>query len=259
MTLSILVSALSNNLSNFEKWLDQDIVELVDEFIIVIQGKVQSKKNINRLKNIGCKIILDNKKGVSRSRNLAIKNSNSDFLWILDDDVHTYKKNIIQLREILTNEFSADVITCRYAHSINKKNSKNYFNKKYLNRYDLLKVSSIEIIVKRSTLKNLNVKFDERFGLGSNYPSCEENLFLLNLYNKGSKIIHIPLEIAYHPDLTSGNKFNPKSLIAKGYLCTKYGFVGFLILVYWLFKFSLKYRSFDIFNHLFKGYVFRIK
>lgn len=259
MTLSILVSAISNNLSNFDEWLDKDIVELVDEFIIVVQGRVKSKKNINRLIKIGCKIIIDEKKGLSRSRNIAIDKSNSDFIWILDDDIHTSKENIILIKETLLNEPSADVLTFRYAHSTNKKNSKKYFNKKYLNKYDLLKVSSIEVIVRRATLKKLNVKFDERFGLGSKYPSCEENLFLLNLYDKGSKIIHIPIIIVYHPAITSGSKFNPQSLIAKGYLCRKYNITGFFILLYWSFKFSYKHGRYDIFNHLLKGYALGVK
>ena len=83
MTLSIIISALGSNLNKINHWISSEVLKKVNEVIIVVQNSEGYEKEINKLKNLGCKLIIDNKIGLSRSRNIGIKNSNSDYFWIL--------------------------------------------------------------------------------------------------------------------------------------------------------------------------------
>lgn len=253
MSLAILISSLGKNLSNVYDWLSNDIYDNVDEIIIVVQ-KNNDNKYLSLLKKIGCKIIIDNNLGLSRSRNICINYCNSDFFWILDDDVYTNKKNIDVIKKVISEDF-CDVMTFRYSNSSKEKPYKKYKNLYELNKINLLKVSSIEIVAKTSFVKENNIRFNENFGLGSKYPSCEENLFLLELFDKGAIIKHNPSIVVYHPNISSGYAaYNPKSLMAKGYICNKYNLFGFILLLYWIFKFSLKYKRVNVVSNFIRGY-----
>jgi hypothetical protein len=66
-----------------------------------------------------------------------------------------------------------------------------------LSKLQTLKVSSIEIFVPKSVIDK-NIKFDEKFGLGTNFPSGEENIFLFDLLENKFEIIYYPDVIVYH-------------------------------------------------------------
>ncbi len=253
MSLAILISALGKNLSSVYNWISKDIINNVDEIIIVVQKKTDNKY-ISLLKKIGCKIIIDDNRGLSRSRNICIDNCNSDFFWILDDDVYTNKANIDIIKKVISQNF-CDVMTFRYSNSPKEKPYKKYKNLNILNRINLLKVSSIEIVAKTSFVRKNNVRFNENFGLGSKYPSCEENLFLLDLFNKRAIIKHNPSIVVYHPKISSGYaSYNPNSMLAKGYICKKYNLFGLLLFVFWNIKFFLKYKKASVVSNFVKGY-----
>lgn len=253
MSLAILISALGKNLSNIYKWISEDILNNVNEIVIVVQKKTDNKY-ISLLKKIGCKIIIDNKEGLSRSRNICIDNCNSDFFWILDDDVYTNNENINIIKKVISEDF-CDVMTFRYSNSSKEKPYKKYKNLNKFNKMNLLKVSSIEIVAKRSFVNENNIRFNENFGLGSKYPSCEENLFLLDLFNSGALIKHNHSIVAYHPNISSGyTTYNSNSLMAKGFICKKYNLSGVFLLIFWIFKFSLKYKKTSVISNLIRGY-----
>ena len=179
MNLAIIISALGKNLYKIDNWISADILNTVNEIIIVVQKSENFEAEIKKLKNIGCKVFIDNQLGLSRSRNIGIKNCESNFFWILDDDVYT-NLNMIEsiLDQIKSNK--ADIYTFRIAR--NKRCNimyKKYSNNPKVSKLRLLKISSIELIVSKKIINKYNIFFNENFGLGSKYPMCEENLFLL--------------------------------------------------------------------------------
>ena len=100
------------------------------------------------LEKIGCTIIIDEKLGLSRSRNLAIQSCNSDFFWILDDDVFTNVDMIKIIKNSIKNR-NSDIYTFRISKGLGKELYKSYSNKIKINRINILKVSSIEIVISK--------------------------------------------------------------------------------------------------------------
>ena len=258
MNLAIIISALGKNLYKINNWISADILNTVNEIIIVVQKSENFEAEIKKLKNIGCKVFIDNQLGLSRSRNIGIKNCESDFFWILDDDVYT-NLNMIEsiLDQIKSNK--ADIYTFRISR--NKRCDimyKKYSNNPKVSKLRLLKISSIELIVSKKIINKYNIFFNESFGLGSKYPMCEENLFLLDYYQKNIKIIHIPKVIVVHENFGSGYApIDNNSLIAKGYVCQKFGLIGLLVILRWYFRIIIKYQKFSSIRYFLKGYLIK--
>jgi len=258
MTLSIIISALGCNLNKINHWISSEILEKVNEVIVVVQNSEGYGEEINTLKNLGCKLIIDNETGLSRSRNIGIKNSNSDYFWILDDDIYTDQDMIDSVIDSIQNNTS-DIYTFRIAKNKGGELYKKYSNKRHIDKLHILKVSSIEIVVSKKMINKYSIFFNEKFGIGAQYPICEESLFLLSCLNNGLKIIHIPKVIVVHESLSA--RFKPISnnaLIAQGYLCKKIGIIGFALIIRWYFRIIIKYRKIFAIRYLIRGYRLKI-
>ena len=122
----------------------------------------------------------------------------------------------------------------------------------------IMKVSSIEIAFRINSIKIKNLKFDEKFGLGTNNPTGEEAIFLSDALKQGLKILYIPLPIVFHPKESSGGMFkdNPKLIRAKGAMFYRiFGIWGYLV----SFLFALKkyrmsnYKFFKFLTYMLEG------
>ena len=254
-TFSIIVSALGVNLNKINSWLSSEIINKINEFIIVVQNSEGYEKEIKYLKDLGCKVIIDTGIGLSRSRNIGIKNCGSDFFWILDDDVYTNLNMIDSILDSIKSNVS-DIYAFRISRDKDGKILyKSYSLKSKISKLGLLKISSIELIISKKIIDRNNIKFNQDFGLGSKYPMCEETLFLLDCYSKNAKITHIPKVIVVHKNLGSGYiHINNNSLVAKGYVCSKFYIIGLFLIFYWYYKMIVNFKNFNSIKYLFKGY-----
>lgn len=196
-------------------------------------------------------------KGLSRSRNSAIELCDSEIVLISDDDVQF----IENIEEIVAKAFmenpDADIITFQVL-TPDGKLFKNYSHHKYWhNIRTLMKVSSIEIAFKAKKIKNLGIKFDENFGLGSIFQTGEEFIFLTDALKKGLKILYLPIPIVIHPKESSGGRFNDENLIkAKGAMFYRvFGFWSYLIsLLFAIKKHKLSDKSiFEFYKIMLNG------
>lgn len=159
----------------------------------------------------------DSERGLSKSRNMALKYATGDICVLADDDlvyVENYKDLIIEQFKLHPD---ADIITFQ-VEGIEKK-FKNYHKKtRELNHLTSMKVSSVEIAFRLKKINELDIKYDEKFGAGSKYKMGEENIFLTHCIKKGLKILYVPVKIA---DLHIGesswfNGYNKDYFISKG-------------------------------------------
>lgn len=183
-----------------------------------------------------------NERGLSKSRNRAIENADADIVLIADDDV-VFSEDI---EKKITAGFAeypdADILTFMISTPSGEP-YKNYSNKSFKhNRSSIYKVSSVEMVVKLSSLKKAGLKFDERFGLGTTYPSGEEMIFLNDALDKGFNIYFIPEYIVSHPLESSGKILDEKYFRSKGALIRRiYGtspqlWLGFAFMLKQLLK-----------------------
>lgn len=186
MKIQVLISTMQN----------ENTIDLIKKMNINVDAVVVNQFNKNGIKTYdlyGKKIkeCLSNDKGLSKSRNLAIENSNADICVIADDDFiyeDTAFNNILKSYDKIDD---ADIIL--FSFTSNRK--KVFPNKiKKINLISSMKACSAQITFKRKSIED--IKFDERFGSGSKiFLSGEENIFLADCLKKGLKIYYVPVNI----------------------------------------------------------------
>jgi glycosyltransferase involved in cell wall biosynthesis len=155
-------------------------------------------------------------KGLSRSRNFGIRQSSSEFCYLLDDDVLIIEDSLNSLIKYLT--YSSPDVSRFKAITPSGADFGHYpAGPKKINLFDASKVNSIEICIKKELIINNNIYFDESFGLGTSQPSGEEFIFITDCQKNNLSISYYPLETVIHPEFSSGLDFfsTPEKIIAK--------------------------------------------
>lgn len=198
-------------------------------------------------------------RGLSKSRNRGIENSEADICLITDNDVY-FDDNLLKIIETYFNKHTdADILTFQI-ETPEGEPFKEYKNKFFWhNKLSLAKVCSVEIAFRRKSILEKKIKFDESFGLGTKFPTGEEYIFLSDSLKAGLKIAYIPKVIAYHPKESSGNNFDNLDLIkAKGAMINRvFGIFGLpLCLLFSLKKYKKSDLSFlKFFKVIIAGYL----
>ncbi len=194
--------------------MDRDSLDFLDaifpqyddqKFSILIINQSLTKKIISDAP--GIRVINTTEKGLSRSRNLALKNSSKKLCVLTDDDIvflENFEEKIIQA---FTYFKDAAVIRFR------AEKSEGVLLKKYpsspiknISWLDILNTASIEIVVKPQEISKEKVFFDEEFGLGSVFTMGEEQVFLGALKKSGLQLSYYPETLNRHESPTSIQK-----------------------------------------------------
>ncbi|MDO5379980.1 MAG: glycosyltransferase family A protein [Acidaminococcaceae bacterium] len=160
--------------------------------VIINQCNENSMDQINISNNKYVKWINSTERGLSKSRNMAIRNSCADICLIADNDEKfedDYEQKILKAYEDLPG---ADIIIFDLHNKHTKLNPKIYL----LKRLEMLRVCSLQITFKRKSIIDNKLIFDVKLGAGTGNGAGEENKFLLDCYDKGLKIYHVPEKIA---------------------------------------------------------------
>ena len=170
---------------------------------IVNQFNKDSKKKIGRVT-----IINSSERGLSRSRNLAIENCNSDIGLVADDDIEFIDNYDQIVDEAYKQVPDADIIIFKLPDSFKKRAASfSKFKKiKKLNFLNILGICSVQTSFKLNSIKN--IRFDENFGSGSSIISSgEENIFLSDCLKNKLKIYYYPKTILKKIDQDTSSWF----------------------------------------------------
>lgn len=177
-------------------------------FRILIVNQTQNQKLLSSdYPNI--RVINSEEKGLSKSRNTALKNAVGEILLIADDDIvlqEGFNSKIINAY----NEFQNAVAIkfCALKSDGNLMKSYPSVSKKNSTILSILDTSSIEVTLNKKKVDIANIQFDEKFGLGSAFEIGEEAIFLSDLKKKGMQIAFVPEIIVKHEKSTSSEKEN---------------------------------------------------
>lgn len=188
--------------------------------------------------NFFCSIYFVQSRGLSISRNTAISKSNARFGWILDDDVQVCKDGILSLLATLREINIIGALSCKFTDEFGRTRKK-YEEVAFTHtRSSVMKVSSIEIVLNLDFIKEKGIEFDTQFGLGSRYPSGEENIILTDIISAGGRVEYLPLTLCFHPLETSSSiLYSDVQWQAKGALIRRsFGILGVLMLVPFFLK-----------------------
>ena len=148
-------------------------------------------------------------KGLSRNRNNAIRMANADVCLIADDDSRYLPEHIDTILDSWMQNPDADIITFQ---------AENYQGEP-LHPYPAPYVCSLEISFRRDSITAHNLRFDERFGLGSELLCAgEEEVFMHDARKAGLNIRYIAKPIVRTAAATTGTMFltDPKVQVTKG-------------------------------------------
>lgn len=146
----------------------------------------------------GCNVkwINSSEKGLSRSRNLAIRNSTADICLIADDDL-LYVDGFAD-KVLVEFERNKDAAIIAFVVEGVGRIFKSYpKTKKKLNFFSAMKVSSVQISFDRKKLLDKGVSFKEEFGAGSLFYAGEESILLSDCLRKNMTAYFVPVKIAY--------------------------------------------------------------
>ena len=179
----------------------------------IIVNQFMPKESVQKEKNY---IMYSyNEKGIAKSRNRLLEHMTGDIEIITDDDI-SFNKNSVEIIEKAYKENDADIIifNLKKGNEIIGKNKKMIYNS-----LSIMSICSCQITFRSESIRKNNIKFDEKFGIGSTFISGEENIFLDECLKNNLKIIHIPLVINNHPEEeTTGEIWNDKVIKSKGAL-----------------------------------------
>ncbi|MCI5135328.1 MAG: glycosyltransferase [Candidatus Electrothrix sp. AW2] len=239
-TVAISVSTTYHRINYLEKFLESNHKALskFDEVILIIQGKTD-KNVIDELLQRHSFIFyyLEEKLGISSSRNLGLRVCRSSHIWFMDDDTIIDEDAYDEILSAINKENSEALlfqIECSNANRLYKK-YRNIKNQKLL----AVNASSIEIVVDISFLVKEEIYFQENMGIGTSINSSEENFFLLDIVNAGGKIRREKKVIVKHP---CGEKHRKDCWSQHGVIAARAiiarkvgGLLGFIICLRWCY------------------------
>lgn len=198
--ISVIMPSLNPNIVKIKNTLDSILENKGNyEIILILQrtddDKVEALKkyffNENKLH-----IIIDDGIGISRARNIAIKNSNGDWFLLLDDDIYIEKHIIEDISKILDDKelfyYGNAMITDTEEHYV-----RFYMVDKELSIWDYNRVCSISLIINKKVFEEIGL-FDENLGSGTIFGSSEESDLILRAFENGFQIKYMKNYIVYH-------------------------------------------------------------
>ena len=241
MNVCVLISCMHQPLHN------HDIIQRTNvqtNCVVINQCDYECIEHIGFLnkKGIRCEAIFiyTKERGLSRSRNMAIKNANGDICLICDDDEYLYDNYSDIILDGYNQISEADLLT----YDINGCSTPDdlaSFRK--LSLKNILQTSSVQITFRRESCLSHNVSFDEDMGSGSGNGAGEENKFLMDFRRHKLNIYHVNTEIGMlieNSDSQWFNGYNPKYFENHGWASRRI-LGSYLSLAYILYTVIFKY------------------
>lgn len=181
--------------------------------------------------------------GVTLSRNAAILNANTDWIWFMDDDVFIPESSITQAL-LLIEKANPQELFISVVKSPDGKIVKNYNVAQSNKIRTVLNVGTIQIIANIHEIKDANVSFPINMGAGTAHNLCDEPVFLNRLLKKTKNLMFVfsPDLYVVHPAESSGGVYsNPGSVVSRAMLFRE--IYGFPLCVFASFYFLFKHRK----------------
>jgi len=177
---------------------------------ITIQKRLRADPNLDYLET--------KTRGLTRSRNIALRNCNSKYMIITDDDVWFVDDAFQNLSRFLAAYPDA---VCHTFESLKQQGNRRAVypkNGASLSDRQILRVASFEMVVDCEHLQKLGVMMREDMGVGSKSPISmgEETVFLADIRRVDGKLVHHKKVLVVHPDISTGEIVNFRNIFSKG-------------------------------------------
>ena len=153
--------------------------------------KQETLLTIPENRKIRVRMLTTPEKGLSRSRNLALRYAEGDIALICDDDERLapdYAETILRGYRELPD---ADIIAFRIANRPCRLRPET----QRLNRWTAMRISSWQITFRPHRIRKSRVRFDTLLGAGTGNGGAEEIMFLRSCIAAGLKAFYVPESI----------------------------------------------------------------
>ncbi len=236
--LEVVISTLNDGIND----IDISFVSGDYPLLIVHQISVFKIYDYSRFFNDNIRVVASKELGLSKSRNLAIKYAEADFILLSDDDMAYKATDLEQIYQCFEGGY--DLVTFKIFNkfgqpfrcypNINK--NKNILSYKFC---------SCEMAFRTSFIRKFN--YDENFGLGAKYPAFEELILTHDVLSSGIGLFYYCDEyLGLHFDCNhTGLNVTDKYCLAYGAFLKRTANKLFFIMI---LKFSLGnfFRNYDI-------------
>lgn len=218
MTVDILICTINEGIQKIPSILMSPMEGV--RYVVCMQytdEKALDKVPMKMMTRKDVKLYVHEGKGLSRNRNFAFDWAEADILIVGDDDNRYTPEYIERIRKAYTDNPDADII-CFAAESYEGMPMKTYPTRQIPYAEAVSRgyyPTSMEMTMRRG----VDVKFDERFGLGSEKLCAgEEAVFMKDATDKGYKALFIPEVIVQSKFETTGSNLvgNAQLQISKG-------------------------------------------
>ncbi len=221
MKISVLVPTLGAREKELERLLYSLHQQLYKNFevILVVQGNYLSvEKIVSSFCSLAIRKVYLQEKGLSKARNVGLKEVTGDIVVLSDDDCWYPKDAFGKIADIFQKEPSVKVVLTQIYDKERNVLYKSYLHKKcYIsNKLQLMSKSSIEIAYRKNGIRSSG--FDERLGLGAEFVCGEEVDFLIRNFCE-KEYLYIPAITVYHAKKNC--KSSHQQVVAKGALYKK--------------------------------------
>lgn len=170
------------------------------------------------------KVIFSPTRGLSKNRNILLREASAPYCLIADDDLDFIPEGLETIIETFDKSPELDVIALQYKDSEGN-TEKNYPDTSFDLNYPPKGyfISSVELAFRRDSVVGKRIFFNENFGVGSSYPCGEEDLWLHDALRHGLKGNYRPATIAVHYGQSTGirDMSRPSVLRAQGAVITR--------------------------------------
>lgn len=143
--------------------------------------------------NCHARIIYTQERGLSKSRNMAIRNAKGDICLLCDDD-ELFEDDYVQT---IIRAFEENPKTAVITFLVLLPNKNKYASKeKNIGYIGAMRAHSVEIAFRRKSILDKGICFDELMGSGTGNGGGEEIKFLFDCLSNGLKIRYCPTKIA---------------------------------------------------------------
>lgn len=159
------------------------------------------------------KVINIFEKGLSKSRNTALRHATGKIVLIADDDV-IYPENFRETIIKAYNEHPKMPVICFQTRTTEGKPFGKYASRPFLfGMHNLNKVLSIEVTARLALIWEKDCVFNEWFGLGARFQDAETLFFLRRVIKNGLRVLFYPESIVIHEPFSSSDDVASDRLI----------------------------------------------
>lgn len=197
MRLTIGFSTLAERVSNI-KLPSQEY-----EYLVLVQNPNQAAYQVPS----GATLIEVAGKGVAKSRNEAIFNAKTELLIFGDDDVTFHPEELNKAIRKFEQDPDLAMLLLAAKDETGKARKQYPAGENRLTMLNSARAATYEMMIRVPLVKQLEVRFDERFGAGAELYLGDEYIFISDLIKAGAKCEFSPIFIATHPADSSGERW----------------------------------------------------